>query len=63
MAVPKSLVHTDQNLKHFCISCSKLVCSDCLLAGSHAGHEHSLVEEARHSLQTERKELGNTVNL
>ena len=61
MAIPKCLIHIDQNLKHFCVPCSELVCSDCLLTGSHTGHEHSLVEEARHSLQTEMKELNSLV--
>ena len=61
VAIPKCLIHIDQNLKHFCVPCSELVCSDCLLAGSHTGHEHSLVEEARHSFQTEMKELGSLV--
>ena len=61
MAIPKCLLHIDQNLKHFCVPCSELVCSDCLLAGSHTGHEHRLVEEARHSLQTEMKELESLV--
>ena len=61
VAIPKCLIHIDQNLKHFCVPCSELVCSDCLLAGSHTGHEHSLVEEARHSLQTEMKKLDSLV--
>ena len=61
MAITKCLIHIDQNLKHFCVPCSELVCSDCLLTGSHIGHKHSLVEEARHSLQTEMKELESLV--
>ena len=61
MAIPKCLTHIDQNLKHFCVPCSELVCSDCLLTGSHAGHEHSLVDEARRSLETGVKELGSLV--
>ena len=61
LAIPKCLIHIDQNLKHYCIPCSELVCSDCLLTGSHAGHEHSLVDEARRSLETEVKEFGSLV--
>ena len=56
-AFPKCLSHADQNLKYFCVSCSELVCSDCLLSGGHAGHRHELVEEARHSLEAEIEEL------
>ena len=53
----KCLRHGNEKLKYLCTTCSELVCSDCLLLGSHAGHDKELVEEARPSLMTKMEEL------
>ena len=53
----KCLRHGNERLKFLCTTCSELVCSDCLLLGSHIEHSNMLVEEARHSLETKMEEL------
>ena len=51
------LKHVGQELKYLCTLCSELVCPECLLVGSHKDHKYSLVEEARHSLESKMEEL------
>ena len=58
----KCLRHSGVKLKFVCTHCSELVCSECLLVGTHKDHEYSLVEEARHSLETEMEELVSLVD-
>ena len=53
----KCLRHGNERLKFLCTTCSELVCSDCLLLGSHIEHSNMLVAEARHSLETKMEEL------
>ena len=53
----KCLRHGNERLKFLCTTCSELVCSDCLLLGSHIEHSNMLVEGARHSLETKMEEL------
>ena len=53
----KCLRHVDENLKYLCVPCSELVCSACLLLGSHKDHQFSSVEEARPSLETKMEEM------
>ena len=53
----KCLRHENERLKYLCISCSELVCSDCLLLGSHAGHHKELLDGARPSLETKMGQL------
>ena len=53
--MPKA--YGNERLKFLCTTCSELVCSDCLLLGSHIEHSNMLVEEARHSLETKMEEL------
>ena len=50
------LRHSDEKLKYLCTTCSELVCPECLLF-DHKDHQFSLVEEARHSLETKMEEL------
>ena len=45
----KCPTHGNERLKFLCTICSELVCSDCLLLGSHREHSNRLVEGARHS--------------
>ena len=52
--------HAGQKLKYFCMPCSELVCSECLLFG-HKDHQFSMVEEARHSLESKMEELASLV--
>ena len=47
-------------LKYWCTRCSELVCSECLLF-DHKDHQFSLVEEARHSIETKMEELASLV--
>ena len=49
--------HARVELKYVCTPCSELVCSECLLVGSHKDHQFSLIEEVRHSLETKMEEL------
>ena len=51
------LKHAGQELNYLCTQCSELVCSKCLLVGNHKAHQYSMVEEARHSLETQMEEL------
>ena len=53
----KCPTHGNERLKFLCTICSELVCSDCLLLGSHREHSNRLVEGARHSLETKMEEL------
>ena len=53
----KCLRHGNERLKFLCTTCSELVCSDCLLLGSHREHSNRLVEGARHSLETKIEEF------
>ena len=55
--------HLRVELKYWCTRCSELVCSECLLVGTHKDHEYSLVEEARHSLESKMEELTGVVEI
>ena len=61
VAFIKCPTHVSQELKFLCTPCSEVVCSDCLLLGNHKDHKYSLVEEARHSLETKMEELASLV--
>ena len=52
--------HLGVQLKYWCTRCSELVCSECLL-GTHKNHKYSMVEEARHCLETKMEELASLV--
>ena len=57
----KCLRHKNEKLKYFCTNCSELVCSDCLLLGSHVQHKYCLIEEACHGLKTKMQKLASLV--
>ena len=52
----KCSLHGDEKLKFFCVPCSELVCPECLLF-EHKDHQFSLVEEARHGLETMMEDM------
>ena len=54
------LKHTGQELKYFCLPCSELVCPECLLF-DHKDHQFSMVDKARHSLETKMRTLTGVV--
>ena len=54
------LGHVGQELKYFCMPCSELVCPECRLF-DHKDHKFSLIEEARHRMETKMDELVNLV--
>ena len=57
----KCLRHKNEKLKYFCTGCSELVCSECLLLGSHVQHKYCLIEEACHGLKTKMQKLASLV--
>ncbi len=43
--------HDTTPLTLFCVTCDRVVCSTCALAGSHKGHQYSTLQEAHRSSQ------------
>ena len=51
-------LHSDENLKFFCMTCQKLICRDCM-ALKHAGHQYDRIEDVA---EKEKKDLRSLVD-